>query len=385
MKVLAITQANLLRLSRDRTALFFTFLLPLILILMLGLIFGGNTSSRVGVLVDDPGPLGDDLRRRLDEDPDLDVRTFASREALESAAERQRIVAGVIVPADYSSRAAAGAPATVKFVSEDNLYAPAIRAAVAAAQSGQAMEVEAALAATRASNLPFEKTYPESVAAARRLEATPVRVSDASGEDIRPWEAFELVAAQELLLNVFLVSLLAASQLMLTRQLGISRRMLSTPTSAATILAGEGLGRFAIALGQSVFIVFATALLFNVRWGDPVAAGAVVLGFSLVASAIALLIGTVVESEAQATAISLGAGLILAAVGGCMQPLDTFPPVMRAVAHVTPHAWALDAFTTVIRGDGGLGDIAVELAVLGGAATVLLAAATYRLQRSITR
>jgi len=384
MKALAITHVNLLRLSRDRTALFFTFLLPLILILMLGLLFGGNTSSRIGVLVADEGPLGDDLLRRLSADPDLDVRSYNSREAVESAAERQRIVAGVIVPADYSSRAAVGGPANVMFVSEDNLYAPAIRAAISAAQAGQAVEVEAALAAASATGLPFETAYDAAVAAAARLESTPVSVSDASGEDTRPWEPFGLVAAQELLLNVFLVSLLAASQLMLTRQLGISRRMLSTPTSAATILAGEGFGRFAIALGQSIFIVFATALLFDVRWGNPVAAGAVILGFSLVASGIALLIGTIAESEAQATAMSLGAGLILAAVGGCMQPLETFPPVMRTVAHVTPHAWALDALTTVIRSDGGLGDIAVELAVLGGLAIVLLSAATYRLRRSIT-
>lgn len=383
MKVLAITHANLLRLARDRAALFFTFLLPLILILLLGLIFGGNTSSRIGVVIADEGPLGRDLLERLQADPDLDVRSYDSREAAESAAERRRIVAGILVPGDYSSRAATGGPAAVLFLAEDNLYAPAIRAAVAAAQSGQAVEVEAALAAAAASNRTFDDAYQATLSVAAGMAATPVRVSDASGEDVRPWEAFELVAAQELLLNVFLVSLLAASQLMLTRQLGISRRMLSTPTSVSTILLGEGFGRFAIALGQSAFIVFATALLFGVRWGNPVAAGAIVLGFSLVATGVALLIGTIAASEAQASAMSLGTALILAALGGCMQPLETFPPAMKTLAHVTPHAWALDAFTTVIRGDGGLADIAVELAVLAGFAAVLLATATYRLRRSI--
>ena len=76
-------------------------------------------------------------------------------------------------------------------------------------------------------------------------------------------------------------------------------------------------------------------------------------------------------------------GLAMAALGGCMVPFEIFPDGLRTVAHITPHAWAIDAFTEVIQRGGGLGQIGLELTVLvlyGGA---LLAAASYTLRRAI--
>ena len=67
-----------------------------------------------------------------------------------------------------------------------------------------------------------------------------------------------------------------------------------------------------------------------------------------------------------------------------MVPLEIFSPTMRRVAHVTPHAWALDAFSELIRDDAGFGDILDELAVLVGFATVLIVLASWRFRRSIT-
>ena len=67
-----------------------------------------------------------------------------------------------------------------------------------------------------------------------------------------------------------------------------------------------------------------------------------------------------------------------------MVPLEVFPDGVRAVAHVTPHAWGNDGFSELLRHDGKLGDVLPELAVLLVYATVLLALATWRLRRAIT-
>ena len=45
-----IARVNLLRVLRDRTNLFFVFLLPLIIIIALGAAFGGAGTSRLGVV-----------------------------------------------------------------------------------------------------------------------------------------------------------------------------------------------------------------------------------------------------------------------------------------------------------------------------------------------
>jgi ABC-2 type transport system permease protein len=97
-----------------------------------------------------------------------------------------------------------------------------------------------------------------------------------------------------------------------------------------------------------------------------------------------MLLGAVARSEEQAGPIALLLGLSLAALGGSMVPLEVFPDTMRTVAHLTPHAWANEAFSELLRHDGTFADVLLELGVLGGIATGLLAVATWRLRRVIT-
>jgi ABC-2 type transport system permease protein len=79
--------------------------------------------------------------------------------------------------------------------------------------------------------------------------------------------------------------------------------------------------------------------------------------------------------------LSLG----LAALGGAMFPIDLFPPTMQRIAHVTPHAWALDGYAELVRRGGNTLDILPELAVLTAYAIVLLALASWRLRVALTR
>jgi ABC-2 type transport system permease protein len=153
--------------------------------------------------------------------------------------------------------------------------------------------------------------------------------------------------------------------------------------SAGTIVVGETFGRFFVAMIQGVFIILAASLLFGVKWGDPLGASALLTAFALVSTGAAMLFGAILSNEQQAgalTPLSLG----LAALGGCMVPLEVFSPTMQKIAHLTPHAWAVEGFTDLIRTDAGITDIALQIVVLLGFAAVLLAAASWRLHRSIT-
>jgi ABC-2 type transport system permease protein len=71
-------------------------------------------------------------------------------------------------------------------------------------------------------------------------------------------------------------------------------------------------------------------------------------------------------------------------LGGCMWPLEIVGPLMRRIGHLTPHAWAMDAFIRLIGDGAGLGQISADLAVLGGFFIVLLPLGAWRLRRTIT-
>jgi ABC-2 type transport system permease protein len=58
---------------------------------------------------------------------------------------------------------------------------------------------------------------------------------------------------------------------------------------------------------------------------------------------------------------------------------------MQKIAHITPHAWALDGFAELVRRNGTVVDILPQLAILTAYAVVLLILASWRLRITLTR
>ena len=98
-----------------------------------------------------------------------------------------------------------------------------------------------------------------------------------------------------------------------------------------------------------------------------------------------MLIGTVASQRAQAGALGPALGMILGLLGGTMVPTEVFPDVMRTLSHVTPHAWAMDAFHHLLLDGGGLGKVLPQVGVLLGFAAALSFLAVVRFQRQIAR
>src|SRR3546814_4026619 len=114
-----------------------------------------------------------------------------------------------------------------------------------------------------------------------------------AGEELFPegTAGFDVAAPSQLVLFMFTTGLSGVAALILTRKLGVSARMLSTPTSTRTIITGEALGRLAIGLVQGVYIMLLTALLFGVSWGDPIGAAVVLIAFAAVSAGATMLPG----------------------------------------------------------------------------------------------
>jgi ABC-2 type transport system permease protein len=384
MRIVAIARANLVRLLRDRLGLFFILVLPMIIIFVTGLQFGGSFEPRAGMSGVAGQGFDADLAEALDES--WEVIVFDTEAEVLDRVGDGRLELGVLLPSDYDERLATAEAVEIGYVTTTgDDAAPARRQVLDAAVAQQAALVRAAaFTADEAGGAPADH-----LDAAAQLQSSlpPLTVSVSTvGESFFPEEllGFALGAQGQLVLFTFLTSLTGASQLILSRQLGVSRRMVSTPTTMPTILVGEALGRFAVALFQAIVIVGATALLFGVTWGDPLGASLVVVAFSLVAAGVAMLIGAVATNAEQASSIGVFAGLGVAAIGGAMVPPEIFPEPMATISWLTPHRWALDAFRDLIAG-GAVADILPQLGVLFAMAVVLLGLATWRLRVALTR
>jgi ABC-2 type transport system permease protein len=387
VNALFIAGVNVRRMLRDRTSLFFVFVLPIVLIVVLGTMYGGRTAPRMGIVLGGDGPLAAGLAAAIREGPvELELKEPATAEELRSRVEEGSLEIGVIVPAGYDEALTSGGTAAVTVIGQPAAAFSALQEAVATAIERQAAQVTAARIAATHAGVPFDTA----LATARDIQAQTVGVSVAVeqvGEGLFPagTGAFQPGAQSQLILFMFLTSLTAASQLILTRQLGVSRRMVAAPVRISSILVGETLGRFAIAMLQGIFIVLLSAALFGVGWGDPLAATTVVVLFALVGTGAAMVVGVFANNVDQAGAVGIMAGMLLGALGGAMVPLELFPEPVHTIAFLTPQAWAVTALREVALRGGTVIDVLVELGALTAYAVGLIALGTWGLRRSLTR
>ena len=383
MSVLVIAANNLRRLVRERANLFFVFVLPLAMILVLGVTLGSD-EPRIGVHVaGGVTPGAQQLIEGLDDVDGVGVEVFDDLGAAIDELEREDITALLVVPAGYDDTIASGGATEIEYRVIPTSGGFEMQSLVRSVIADQNTTIRAGRVVADQTSLPPARASEWVAALTEDIATVEVVAVDADGDRYVESDAVGFVAAQEVILFMFLMSMVAASALIQSRQLGVTQRMLATPATTAQIIAGEGLGRFAVAVIQGAFIIGATALLFSLDWGSWPATGAIILSFALVATAAAMFVGALVKNESQSTAIGLALGLALAALGGCMVPFEIFPGWLLSVAHITPHAWAIDAFTEVIQRGGGVGQIGLELTVLVLFGFSLLVAASISLRRAI--
>ncbi len=387
MNAVTIATVNVRRLLRDRTGLFFVFVLPVVLIIVLGMMYGGRLAPRMGIVAVGSGALGTELVDAIrNGGVRLELKELATVDELRAGVEQGSLDIGVIVPPGYDATLRGGGVADVAILGQPQSAVSALREAVDAAIAGQAAAIRAARLAVSREGIPFD----EALAAARSVQGRLAGVTVAVeriGEGIFPvgTGTFAPGAQSQLVLFMFLTSMTAATQLIQTRQLGVSRRMLAAPVGVGTILVGETLGRFGVAMVQGLFIIVLSAVVFGVSWGDPLAAGLIVVLFALVGTGAAMMVGVFSDNPDQAGALGVMAGMLLGALGGAMVPREIFPEPARTIAYLTPQAWAIQGLREVGLRNGTIADVAVELAVLALFAVALIAVGTWRFRRVLTR
>ncbi len=385
--MLEIARVNLLRTLRQRNDLFFVFLLPLIIIIAMGAAFGGAGVSRLGVVSADAGPLADELVAIVEAgDIDVEVRHRDSVEELQAGVEDGELEFGLVIPPGYDAALRAGEPVELSVVSKPESFFAALGQGLDSAVAEQSARIRAAVVAADHAGVDFDTALETATTAQGSLEGITVEEITV-GESLFPniGNPFALGAQSMTVLFMFLTSMTAATQLVLTRQLGVSRRMLSTPTPVGSILLGELLGRFGIAMMQGLFIVIASTFLFDVDWGDLVAASVVIVAFALVGTGAAVLVGVFARNPDQAGTVGVVVGMVLAALGGAMVPGELFQEPMSTIAQLTPHYWALDAFRQLVFYGAGLEDILTQVAVLLVFAAALVGLGIVALRRSLTQ
>lgn len=351
MKALVIATTNLRRTFRVPSNFFLIFVFPLLLILVLGETFGGASEPRVGLVFGGSGTLGQAMVTAFERTPSMQIVAVGDAASLQSQVERGNLNAGIVIPSDYDGAIRGGGSVVISYIARPDRFAQQLGQTVQGVVARQSALLGAAqFAVAERSSVTFDSGLAMAAHASSVVPAISVTETIAGTSGFSQTVGrFDQGAWTQLLLFVFLMALMSGSVgLIESRRLGLSRRMLATPTTAGSIIGGEVLGRLLVGIIQAAVIIFGSAAVFGVKWGQPVGVAAIVVVFTLASAGAAVFLGALLRNEQQAAGLSLLLGLGLAAVGGSMVPLQVFPPTMQKIAHLTPHAWANDAFTQLV-------------------------------------
>jgi ABC-2 type transport system permease protein len=384
MKSLVIVSASVRRLLRSPYNLFLIGLGPLALIFLLGAAFGGAATTHVDVIAPHTR-YADQLVEAMSHQQGLTVERVESERTLRSAIEYGDVEAGVVVPADYDRVLRSGKDVPIRYYAQQGLNGQQVSQIVQSGLSEGSSEVVAARLLKRERGMSFDAGFDRALSFAAKLPKVTVFAVEPNNKPYpKALQRFTGEASGQLLLFIFVISMMNSTALIQTRRLGIARRMLATPTTVRSVIFGEALGRFVLAGIQALLIVFLSWLLFGVEWGNGPAVAAVTVSFCLVAAGFAMLLGSTLATEQQALAAALLLGVGMAALGGSMVPLIFFPPIMLDIAHITPHAWGNEALLTLVRNNGNLADVLPQVGMLIAFAIVTFSLAIWRLRHELT-
>jgi hypothetical protein len=133
------------------------------------------------------------------------------------------------------------------------------------------------------------------------------------------------------------------------RKHGTLARLRAAPLTRAQILLGKLLPCLAVSLAQGLFLFVAGWILFGMTWGSrPDLLIPVVVCTSVAAVGLAVLVASIARTETQVAVYGTLLVLVLGGVSGSLMPRDLMPEQMKTASLVTPHAWALDAYSQLL-------------------------------------
>ena len=195
---------------------------------------------------------------------------------------------------------------------------------------------------------------------------------------------FDRIGPQLLGILPFVVMFVVTSVATLReRRAGTLERLLTTPMNKIDLLLGYGLAFGVVAIVQSAIAATLTMTIYGVDaetkggWALFLASACV----GVFGAATGLLASAFARTEFQAVQLLPAVVIPQLFLCGLLVPRSQLDPVLNAVSDVLPLSYAVDAMNQAMQRGGLTGQIGRDLAVVGGAAVLALAAGAATLRR----
>ena len=177
---------------------------------------------------------------------------------------------------------------------------------------------------------------------------------------------YQRTAPAFLLMFLTMNLLIAGANLAEDREGGRLRRIVLAPVSSAEIVAGKLLARLAVAWCQMALIFALAVFLFHIRFASHwlLLVGFVSL-YTIAMGAAGLLIGIVFHDPDHAQAVAIWTAMLAAPLSGLWWPVDALAAPFRLLADCLPTGWAMRGVNAMLAFGAGPPEIAWPAAGLG--------------------
>ena len=418
--IVALALKDLRLLARNRAALFFALVWPLIVAILFGVVFsgGGGASGKPRVAIADldhsPGSAAFLSELRAIEELETDVMAEASARDLVRQGKR---VAAIVIPAGYgaaSKRVFHGDPPTVELLldpsrkAEQAMVAGMLQRTAGQRLSRQLTDASQAQEWIGQAHADLAQLPPEQRASIaefldsteRMLKQQPPAASPAGNAASGGWQplaitttpvarasdgppsGFAITFPQGLLWALVGCLMSFAASLVSERTEGTYLRLRASPMSALEVLLGKGLACLLAMLALAALLFAVAIAFFHVR---PVMPGLLLL--AVLVSAFAFTgIMMLIASIGRTTQAVSGAGWALMMpmmlLGGGMMPSFVMPAWMQSAGVISPVRWAMRSVEGALWRGFSLEDMAPGLGVLAAVGTLALAVGVWRFRRA---
>lgn len=329
MRGLGTMVANDLRQRvRDKSVFIFSLIVPLALMGVLSLVFGGLGGDTVELKpatvvasADDADRLGAALLGAVDSLEAMEVtirRVPASDVRGETAASGADL--GIIIPEGFSNAVLAGQAASVQLVEgKDATLEASVLVAVVRGVVDQFAAGTVTAAAGGLSGVPPR----ELAALAQQAAAGPALLTLTEGRAAAEQLSLRgtLVAGQAGLFLMFTVGF-GVLGLLAEREQGTLARLRSMPVAAATVITAKACTGFILGAVATTVLLTAGSLLFGVSFGSPLVVAALILSVVTAATSLTFVVARLVRTAEQANVVESILAMVLGIAGGAFFPVQ---------------------------------------------------------------
>ncbi len=358
-RIAAITRRLLQQFRRDRRTLALLFVAPLVILGLLGyLIRGSSSSPAVGIANEDTGPLGAMFASALERSSSISTTTIQTSDG-EAKLKDGSLVAYIVFPSDFSSRAQAGtvAPEVHLEGSQPGTSAPVLQAL---------QQALASVAATGPVHFEPQVHY---------LYGGP-------GFDTLDYFGAAFIG----LVVFFLVFVITIVAFLNERSQGTLERLMASPLRRGEIVLGYMLGFTVLAFIQSAeVLVFSLAVLKVHNQGNVLLIFGIEALMALTAVNLGIFLSMFARTEFQAVQFIPLVIVPQVLLSGILFPVSSEPQPLQVVSNVLPLTYAVNGLRDVMVKGADLtwASLQLDAGVVAGFCVVLIVAGVATLRRRI--